>query len=139
MTPARGVALAALLAGLLAGAPLAAQAAQWAKVNSAGGADSYVDKGSMIKVDKSWKVWSLVSYSKEQTNADGTTFMSVKALKLYACAERTATLLNQVYYAEPMGKGGVVQNLKYEKFAPDDIVPDSAEDGALQLICKGKK
>lgn len=126
-----------LLAALAA--PGAAQAAQWAKVSSAGGADSYVDKGSMIKADKSWKVWSLISFAKEQATADGTAYMSVKALKLYACAERTATLLSEVFYAEPMGKGAVVQSFKYEKFNADDVVPDSAEDGALQLICKGRK
>ena len=139
MIRGRAVVLCALLAGVLGAAPLAAQAAQWAKVNSAGGADSYVDKSSMIKVDKSWKAWTLISYAGPQTNADGTVYSSVKALKLYACAERTATLLSQVYYAEPMGKGAMVQSYKYEKFAPDDIVPDSAEDGALLLICKGKK
>ena len=131
----------ALMVGLLAAlaAPGAAQAAQWAKVSSAGGADSYVDKGSMIKADKSWKVWSMVSYNAEHSTADGTAYSSVKALKLYACAERTATLLSEVYYAEPMGKGAIVQSFKYEKFTADDVVPDSAEDGALQLICKGRK
>lgn len=138
MSGRRARVMCALLAGVLGAAPLAAQAAQWAKVNSAGGADSYVDKSSMIKVDKNWKAWSLVSYSTEQTTAEGTAYMSVKALKLYVCAERTATLLNQVYYAEPMGKGSVVQSFRYEKFTPDDIVPDSAEDGAFQLLCKGK-
>jgi len=126
-----------LLALLLC--PLMAHAAQWTRIGPAGGGESYIDKGSIIKSDKSWKVWSLVSYPSEQTTQDGTVYRSLKALHLYSCGERTTTLLSQVYYAEPMGKGPVIQSIKYEKFNPEDIVPDSVSDGALQLICKGKK
>ena len=120
-------------------APLLAHAAQWVKVGSVGGADSYIDKSSTIKADKGYKVWSLVSYAKPQATPDGTPYLSVKALHLYSCAERTTTLLSQVFYGEAMGKGAIAQSLKYEKFNPEDIIPDSVEDGALQVICRGKK
>ncbi|MFB9244988.1 hypothetical protein IV454_01160 [Massilia antarctica] len=129
--------LACLTVALIA--PLQAQAAQWVKVGSAAGSQSYIDKGSMIRVDKSYKVWSLVSYAKEQATPEGTPYLSMKALHVYSCAERTTTLLSQVYYTEAMGKGPVAQSFKYEKFGPEDIVPDSAADGALQVICKRKK
>ncbi|MES2150367.1 MAG: surface-adhesin E family protein [Pseudomonadota bacterium] len=124
---------------LLSLLPMLAHASQWAKVASIDGNDSYVDKASLLKVDKNTKAWSMESFSSEQSKDDGTTYRSMKSLKTYSCGERTTTLLSQVYYAEPMGKGAVVQSLKYEKFTPEDIVPDSAEDGALQLICHGKK
>lgn len=120
---------------------LPAQAAQWVKVplGSSAGSQSYIDRSSIIRSDKSYKVWSLVSYAKEQSTPEGTPYLSMKALHLYSCAERTTTLLSQVYYAEAMGKGPVSQSFKYEKFAPEDIVPDSVADGALQVICKRKK
>lgn len=128
-----------LLACLMA--PLLAQAAQWVKVpvGSSAGSQSYIDRSSIIRSDKSYKVWSLVSYAKEQATPEGTPYLSMKALHLYSCADRTTTLLSQVYYAEAMGKGPVSQSFKYEKFAPDDIVPDSVSDGALQVICKRRK
>ena len=119
--------------------PLLVHAAQWAKVGSVAGADSYIDKASMIKADKGYKVWSLVSYATPQATPDGTSYLSMKALHLYSCAERTTTLLTQVFYGEAMGKGPIAQSFKYEKFTPDDIIPDSVEDGALQVICRGKK
>lgn len=126
-----------LIAALLT--PLLAHAATWVSVNTGSGSQSYIDKGSIIRAPGGYKVWSLVSYAKEQTTREGTPYMSVKALHTYSCLDRTVTLLSQVYYGEAMGKGPVAQNIKYEKFSPEDIVPDSTQEGALQMVCKGKK
>jgi hypothetical protein len=35
-----------------------------------------------------------------------------------------------------MGKGEPVENYKFEKFNPEDIVPDSAFDATLTAACK---
>ena len=118
--------------------PLLAHGAQWTRVGAAGAAEAYLDKSSILKSDKNWKVWSMVSYATEQSTPEGTPYRSMKALHLYSCAERTTTLQSQLYYSEPMGRGPVLQSFKYERFNPEDIVPDSVSDGALQLICKGK-
>ena len=118
-------------------APALAQAAQWIKLGAGG--DAFIDKASIIKSGAGYKAWSMLTYPKEQTTPDGTAYRSVKALHVYACAERTTTLLSQVYYGEPMGKGPVLQSFKYEKFSPEDIIPDSPSDGALKVVCKGKK
>ncbi|MES2316201.1 MAG: surface-adhesin E family protein [Pseudomonadota bacterium] len=121
--------------------PLLAQAASWVSVGSGSGSQAYIDKSSIIRSTAGYKVWSLVSFAKEQTTQEGTTYQSVKALHIYSCGARSATLLSQVYYGEAMGKGPVAQNIKYEKFSPQDIVPDSPPEWALQAICKrgGKK
>jgi hypothetical protein len=129
----------ALLIALLLSVPLAAQAAKWDKVGSNGGADSYIDKASIMKNDKGTRAWSLVSYAKEQTTPDGAPYLSMKALHLYSCRERTTTLQMQVFYTEAMGKGEQSRVFKYEKFDPEDVIPDSVADGALQLICRGRK
>jgi hypothetical protein len=129
----------ALLITLMLSLPLVAQAAKWDKVGSIGGADSYIDKTSIMKNDKGTRAWSLVSYGKEQTTPDGTPYLSMKALHLYSCKERTTTLQMQVFYTEAMGKGEQSRAYKYEKFDPEDVIPDSVADGALQLICRGKK
>jgi hypothetical protein len=119
--------------------PLFAQAANWVGVSAAADSQSFIDKDSIVKGQAGYKVWSLVSFAKEQTTREGTPYKSVKALHVYSCSERTVTLLSQVYYGEAMGKGPVAQNIKYEKFSPEDIVPDSTYEGALQMVCKGKK
>ncbi len=119
--------------------PLLAQAAQWSKVGKDGVSEHYIDKSSIIKSDKGQKAWSLVSFASEQTTPEGKPFRSMKALHAYSCEERTATVLSQVYYAEPMGKGATVQSIKYEKFNAEDIVPDTPTESALKVVCKAPK
>ena len=125
-----------LIAVILMLAAGLAQAAQWAKVGGGGGNAFYIDKASIIRMDKTRKVWSMQSYARPQNTPEGKPYRSVKALHLYACEERTTTLLSQVFYPEVMGKGEPVENYKYEKFSPEDIVPDSPFDNALTAACK---
>jgi hypothetical protein len=113
-----------------------AQAAQWARVKGDGAGVFYIDKASIIKTDKARKAWSLRSFGKVQTTPEGRPYRSVKALHLYSCEDRTTVLLSQVFYPEAMGKGEPVENYKYEKFTPEDIVPDSPFDNALAVLCK---
>ncbi|MFA9218047.1 MAG: surface-adhesin E family protein [Sphingomonadaceae bacterium] len=133
MRPTRPLLCCALLLGAALGP---AQAAQWARLPGAKGNQFYVDKASIIKTDKSRKAWTLHSYGSNQTTPEGRPYRSVKALHLYACDDRTAVLLAQVFYPEAMGKGEPVENYKYEKFSPEDIVPDSPDDHALTAACK---
>jgi hypothetical protein len=113
-----------------------AQAAQWARVGGGGGNTFYIDKASVIRTDKTRKVWSMHSYAKAQQTPEGKPYRSLKALHLYSCDQRTTVLLSQVFYPEAMGKGEPVENYKYEKFSPEDIVPDSPYDNALTAVCK---
>lgn len=112
-----------------------AHAASWVRVGRAGGNDFYVDKGSITQVDKQKKAWTMQSFKSEQTVRDGPKYMSVKALHLYSCDERTSTLQTQVFYEGGMGKGNIVLNFKYEKYNPEDIVPDSNSENAFKLVC----
>jgi hypothetical protein len=114
-----------------------AQAAQWARVGGGKTDAFYIDKASVIKADKTRKVWSMHTFSKTQTTPEGKPYRSVKALHVYSCEDRTTVLLSQIYYPEAMGKGEPVENYKYEKFSPEDIVPDSPFDNALAAVCKG--
>jgi len=116
-----------------------AHAAQWARVGGAsGGAGNayYIDRASVIKKDKTRKVWSLHSFASAQNSPEGKPYRSVKALHLYSCEDRTTILLSQVFYPEPMGKGEALETYKYEKFTAEDIVPDSPYDNALAVVCK---
>lgn len=111
-------------------------AAQWMKVGGSSGSAFYIDKASVIKAEKTRKVWSMQSYARPQKTPEGKPYRSVKMLHMYACEEHTTTLLAQVYYPEAMGKGEPVENYKFEKFNPEDIVPDSPFDSALVAACK---
>lgn len=116
--------------------PLMAHAANWVKVKTPATHEAYyIDKASVLKADRGFKVWSMVSGMTDQHSPQGAPYKSMKALHIFTCEDRTTTLLQQVYYSEPMGKGTIVQSLKYEKFSAEDIIPDSGADGALALVC----
>lgn len=113
-----------------------AQAAVWLKVGGTRSVTYYIDKASVIKTDKTRKVWSMQSFSRMQKTPEGKLYRSAKMLHVYGCEDHTTTLLAQVYYPEAMGKGEPVENYKFEKFNPEDIVPDSAFDSVLVAACK---
>jgi hypothetical protein len=117
---------------------LPVHAAKWVKVGSAAGADTYVDQASIKHVKGQIKAMTLVSHASEQTTSEGTRYRSLKALHQFSCHDRTAALLSQTFYPQPMGKGPMLQNIRYEKFAPESILPGSPSDGALRLVCKAK-
>jgi len=132
------IARAALLLPLLL-ACQAAMAAKWMRLEGSHAGAFYVDRASIVKVEKTTrKAWSMQTFRKAQTTPEGHTYRSVKSLHLYACNEHTATLLAQVFYPEPLGKGEPVENYKYEKYAPEDIVPDSPQERVLSQAC-GKR
>jgi hypothetical protein len=113
-----------------------AHAAEWLKVGGTRTVTYYIDKASIIKTEKTRKVWSMQNFTRMQKTPEGKLYRSVKMLHVYACEEHTTTLLAQVYYPEVMGKGEPVENYKFEKFNPEDIVPESAFDSALVAACK---
>ncbi|MYN26150.1 surface-adhesin E family protein [Duganella levis] len=114
-----------------------AQAAQWVRVGGNKTATYYIDKASVIPIDKTRKAWSMQTYVRMQKTPEGKLYKSVKMLHVYGCDDHTTTLLAQVYYPEAMGKGEPVENYKFEKFNPEDIVPDSPFDATLAAACKG--
>ncbi|NYE61427.1 hypothetical protein FHW58_002634 [Duganella sp. 1224] len=113
-----------------------AQAAQWVRVGGGKTVTYYMDKASIIKTDKTRKVWSMQNYTRMQKTPESKLYRSVKMLQIYGCDDHTTTLLAQVYYPDAMGKGEPVENYKFEKFNPEDIVPDSAFDATLAAACK---
>jgi hypothetical protein len=121
---------------MLAVAPGWAHAARWSKVDSAKGEVFYIDKSSVVKKDKTRKVWSMHSYSRPQTTPEGKPYRSVKAQHLYSCDERTSVMLSQVFYPETMGRGEPLETYKYEKFSPEDVAPDGAFAKALAKVCR---
>ena len=125
-----------LIAAVLMLAAGWAHGAQWVRVGGANGNVYYIDKASVVKNDPTRKAWSLQSYARPQKTPEGRSYRSVKMLHLYGCEDHTSTLMAQIYYADPMGKGEPVENYKFENFNPDDVVPDTPIDLALPAACK---
>lgn len=140
----RGAALPLLAALLLASPAHAARLTQWSKL-AGGGSESgtlYIDKASVARVDDAAqgarKAWTLVSYRKAQTSADGKTYRSLKAQYLYSCKDRSVTLLAQTFYPATMARGEAVGNFKYEQYDAETPAAGSHTDNAYQYVCRRK-
>ncbi|TFW13235.1 hypothetical protein E4L96_20390 [Massilia arenosa] len=131
--------LAALALPALLALPGLAQAAQWSKLPAPPGASAAIDRSSIVRSGASYKAWTLEAPAAQHMTPDGKPYRAVKALNLYSCEDRTATLLMQVFYADAKGLGEAVQTIRFEKFTPDEVVPDSVNDGAMQVVCKVAK
>lgn len=115
-----------------------AQAGPWTKVRSGPVNVFYLDKTSIAEAEGGRKAWSLRSYGKPQQSADDKTYRSVKALHLYDCQQRTATLMSQAFYPEAMAKGEAIGTFKYEQYDAEPIAAGSHADSALKLVCAKK-
>jgi hypothetical protein len=119
-----------------------AQGANWSKLSGNGAATLYVDKASVAKVEDgaegARKAWTLVSYSKPQTSADGKTYRSLKAQYLYSCKEHSVTLLAQTFYPATLARGEAVGNFKYEQYDAEQPAAGSHTDTAYRYVCRRK-
>lgn len=122
-----------LLAPLLV--PLLAQAATWRKVAGSKDGAVYVDKASIKRGDDGRRAWTLASFKQPQTAPDGRQYLSVKALHLYDCAQRSVTLQSQEFYAAAMAKGEIVGTYKYEAFDAEQVADDHRLAGAMDAVC----
>jgi hypothetical protein len=141
----RRAALPLLAALLLPGLAHAATGANWSKLSGDGSATLYVDKASVARVDSAEggpedarKAWTLVSFSKPQTSADGKTYRSLKAQYLYACKDRSVTLLAQTYYPATLARGEAVGTFKYEQYDPEQPAAGSHTETARNYVCRRK-
>lgn len=116
-----------------------AQATDWARITANGNGAIYIDKRSVASADEGRKAWTLVSYKKPQTSADGKTYRSVKMHYLYACQEHSMTLLAQTFYPETMARGEAVGNFRYEQYDAEKPAAGSLNDSAFKLVCRRRK
>lgn len=135
---ARMAALVSALAILLPAAAHAVPGAQWSKLAGNGAGTLYIDKASVAAVDggAARKAWTLVSYRKPQTSADGKSYRSLKAQYLYSCGEQRVTLLAQTFYPATMARGEAVGNFKYEQYDAEQPAPASHTGNAYQYVCR---
>ncbi len=122
-------------AALLCALPALAHAAPWTKAGGTKGSTVYLDKASVSKEAAGRRAWTLESFSKPQTAPDGKQYLSVKALHLYDCAERSVTLQSQLFYPEPMARGEAVGTYKFEAFDAEPVTAGSRYAAAMTTVC----
>lgn len=120
---------------VLCALPALAHAVAWTGAGTTRDSRVFIDKASITKTDGGRRAWTLESFRKPQTAPDGKPYLSVKALHLYDCAERSVTLQSQSFYPEPMARGEAVGTYKFEAFDPEQVVPGSRYAAAMNAVC----
>ena len=120
---------------MLCALPPLAHAATWAKAGTTKDSRVYIDKASIKRDDRGRRAWTLESFRKPQTAPDGKQYLSVKALHLYDCKERSVTLQSQTFYPEAMAKGEAVGTYKFEAFDAEQVAADSRYATAMNTVC----
>jgi hypothetical protein len=115
--------------------PALAHAVTWSKAGSTKDSRVYIDKASVKKGEQGRRAWTLESFRKPQTAPDGKQYLSVKALHLYDCEERSVTLQAQSFHPEPMARGEAVGTYKFEAFDAEQVAPGSRYAAAMNTVC----
>ena len=85
--------------------------------------------------DSARRAWTLESFARPQTAPDGKQYLSVKALHLYDCEERSVTLQSQTFYPEAMAKGEAVGTYKFEAFDAEKVAAGTRYATAMNTVC----
>jgi surface-adhesin protein E len=112
--------------------------AEWVEVsaNKKAGVIAYADPGTIHRKGDLVKMWSLFDLNTTQT-AGGNSYLSIKALQKYDCAEDRSRALAYTKFSGNMGHGTVVYNISDEgMWAP--IAPVSVGQELWKFAC-GKK
>lgn len=119
--------------------PAAAKPAPLRKIGSDKDSTLYLERGSIQRGKDGRKAWLLQSFRQTQTAPDGKSYRSVKQQHLYACEERSITLVSQLYYAEPMARGEPLATYKYESFDAERVEKGSRYERALKAVCARRR
>ncbi len=112
--------------------------AEWVEVsaNKKAGVIAYADPGTIHRKGDLVKMWSLFDLRKTQV-AGGNSYLSIKALQKYDCAEDRSRALAYTKFSGNMGQGKVVYSNSDEgTWAP--IAPVSVGQELWKVAC-GKK
>jgi len=112
--------------------------AEWVEVsaNKKAGVIAYADPGTIRRNGDVVKMWSLFDLHTTQT-VGGNSYLSIKALQKYDCAEDRSRALAHTKFSGNMAQGKVVYSNSYEgTWAP--VAPVSVGQELWKVAC-GKK
>lgn len=111
--------------------------AEWVEVEGGGKFTAYVDPETIRRKGNLVKIWVLDDYKTVRAAADKS-YLSVKALDEYDCAEEQIRNLALYAYSGQMGTGEIVESISGvpSKWAP--VIPGSVGQTKWKLVCDKK-
>lgn len=121
------------VAALGAIAASGAAMAEWVSIGDQGVAEIFVDKTTIARTGDTVKMTQLQEL-KEPRSAGGATFVSLKQVDEYDCADPRARGLEIAAFPKPMAEGTAVASQKGSG-AWAKIVPDSTNEKLWKIAC----
>jgi len=122
---------AAMLLGTLLAVTSAPAAAEWVLMGSSDEANIYYDPASMVHKPDRITVWILDDYHVEQENGANSRVL----LYEIRCADREASSMQFVAYADAMGKGDVVGSRQWDVPRFRQFAPGSVGSEMVLTVC----
>lgn len=112
-------------------------AQQWFNISPSHWTDETVsiDLSSVGAHDSYKKAWVLVNHVSPQTSPAGKIYRSQVVMVVFNCRERSQMPKQAYYYADPDGKGSVVDNFRMSSLTFLDVPPNSIGDLQNTLVC----
>lgn len=99
----------------------------------------FFDKARLERSGDKVKVWTLFNYWSPQTLPNGRAYQSMVSLDEVDCKKKLTRGLSLFLYAEPSGKGKVVDMSHTEDESGKPSPPDSAGDRVAEAACAASK
>lgn len=83
---------------------------------------------------KIW-IWFLMDYTRPQ-KIDAGTYYSMESLEAISCVNRESSFYDYIYYAEPGGRGKVIESDSFGGAGPVIALPDSIAETLVITACE---
>jgi hypothetical protein len=111
--------------------------ADWVEIGANESGTFFVHAASIEKSGDMVKMWFLINFKRNQVDSSTRSFRSTKDQSEYDCKEQRTRTLYYNNYAEKMGTGKIVFNMK-DPFVWRPATPGSISADLLKIAC-GKK
>jgi hypothetical protein len=111
--------------------------AEWVEVEGGDKFTAYVDTETIRRKGNLVKIWVLDDFKTVRT-ASGKSYLSIKSLDEYDCAEAQIRNLALYAYSGQMGTGEIVEPLSDDPSKWTPIIPGSVGQTKWKLVCKQK-
>ena len=121
--------------------PFGALAADWKLVGESLSGPVFIDRSSVAPRGTKIKAWFVYNYKEPRQPPEVVVpaqYRSLKQLRYFDCIEKTATLIQEIKYREPMGDGfpiGTRLSIEPETAKFEDVEPETIPHAMLESAC----
>ena len=100
----------------------------------------YLSDDSLVRAGSNWEIWGMWNYLEKQKMElyPYREYRSIISLTRHNCTERTAALVQTIFYSEELGKGEPVYSwgVSPGKAIFETAIPDTSDEKLMDYVCR---